>query len=417
VLEVKHLSTSFFTDDGEVKAVRDVTFDLFPGETLGIVGESGCGKSVTAMSVLGLVQRPGKIVGGQILFKDRDLTKLNSEELRQIRGRDIAMIFQDPLSSLNPVLRVGFQIDEAMFAHDKIAKEDVPERGVNLLKQVRVPDAQRRVKDYPHQFSGGMRQRAMIAMGLSNRPELLIADEPTTALDVTVQAQILELLRDLNQEMGTSIILITHNLGVVAGLCKRVVVMYAGEIVEEGPVEQIFESPQHPYTWSLLRSLPRVDEKRHERLKSIEGLPPDLIAPPPGCKFNPRCPFRIEKCFSEDPPLEMVGTAQQAKCWVTMKRAYAEMNAATITDTRPGAASGVRPPAELLQVVADLRTLEEPEVLETLAENPQLLEQMVSEEPAALEQLVADHPAVAEKLVTEETAAAVDGAAEDEKSE
>ncbi|HWW10041.1 MAG TPA: oligopeptide/dipeptide ABC transporter ATP-binding protein [Candidatus Acidoferrales bacterium] len=398
ILEVKNLSTSFFTDDGEVKAVRDVSFELYPGETLGIVGESGCGKSVTAMSILGLVQRPGKIVGGQVLFKDRDLVKVSSEELRQVRGRDIAMIFQDPLSSMNPVLRIGFQIDEAMKAHNKIQKDDIGPRGIELLKQVRVPDASQRIKDYPHQFSGGMRQRAMIAMGLSNRPEVLIADEPTTALDVTVQAQILELLRDLNQDMGTSIILITHNLGVVAGLCKRVVVMYAGEIVEEGPVEQIFENPQHPYTWSLLRSLPRVDSSKHERLRSIEGLPPDLIAPPPGCEFNPRCPFRIEKCFSEDPDLVPIGNAQHVACWVTMTRAFAEMGAATITDTRPGAASGVRPPKDLLEVVADLRTLAEPEVLETLTADPELLERL-SGEPTALERLNADHPAVIEKVI------------------
>ena len=358
VLEVKHLSTSFFTDDGEVKAVRDVSFELYAGETLGIVGESGCGKSVTAMSVLGLVQRPGRIVDGEVLFKDRDLTKLNQEELRQVRGRDIAMIFQDPLSSLNPVLRIGYQIDEAMLVHDRIPKAEVRERGIDLLRQVRVPDAQRRSRDYPHQFSGGMRQRAMIAMGLSNRPEVLIADEPTTALDVTVQAQILELLRDLNKETGTSIILITHNLGVVAGLCKRVIVMYAGEIVEEGPVEQIFESPQHPYTWSLLRSLPRVDSNRRDRLRSIEGLPPDLIALPPGCKFNPRCPFRIEKCFADEPELVPVASAQHAACWVTMKRANEEMGAGDIEDTRPGAASGVRPPADLAAAVEDDRTVE-----------------------------------------------------------
>ena len=244
------------------------------------------------MSVLGLVQRPGKVVGGEIMFKGSDLLKLSKEELRNIRGRDIAMIFQDPLSSLNPVLRVGYQIDEAMYAHDKIPKDQVETRGVDLLKQVRVSDAERRIKDFPHQFSGGMRQRAMIAMGLSNKPDLLIADEPTTALDVTVQAQILELLRDLNEQTGAAIILITHNLGVVAGLCKRVLVMYAGEIVEEGTVEQIFERPQHPYTWSLLRSVPRIDANRGHRLLSIEGLPPDLIDLPQGCKFNPRCPFR-----------------------------------------------------------------------------------------------------------------------------
>jgi oligopeptide/dipeptide ABC transporter ATP-binding protein len=344
ILQVKHLSTSFFTDDGEVKAVRDVNIDLYPGETLGIVGESGCGKSVTAMSILGLVQRPGRIVGGEILFKGEDLIRMDPEDLREIRGRDIAMIFQDPLSSLNPVLRVGFQIDEAMKAHNKIEKMQVEGRTIDLLKLVRVPDAPHRVRDYPHQFSGGMRQRAMIAMGLSNRPDILIADEPTTALDVTVQAQILELLRDLNKETGASIILITHNLGVVAGLCRRVVVMYAGEVVEEGPVEQIFESPQHPYTWSLLRSIPRINADRRERLRSIEGLPPDLIAPPPGCEFSPRCPFRIERCFSEDPDLMPVGEGQRAACWVMMDRAYAEMGARDIIDTRPGAASGVHPP-------------------------------------------------------------------------
>jgi oligopeptide/dipeptide ABC transporter ATP-binding protein len=363
ILQIKHLSTSFFTDDGEVKAVRDVSIDLFPGETLGIVGESGCGKSVTAMSVLGLVQRPGRIVGGQILFKGDDLVTMDAEDLREIRGRDIAMIFQDPLSSLNPVLRVGYQIDEAMHAHHKVEKEGIPQRTIDLMRLVRVPDAPRRVKDYPHQFSGGMRQRAMIAMGLSNRPDILIADEPTTALDVTVQAQILELLRDLNQETGASIILITHNLGVVAGLCKRVVVMYAGEVVEEGPVERIFESPQHPYTWSLLRSIPRINADRRERLRSIEGLPPDLIAPPPGCEFSPRCPFRIERCFAEDPELIPVGDSQRAACWVMMDRAYAEMGARDIVDTRPGAASGVHPPG-MKPLVADVRTavdLPEPE--------------------------------------------------------
>ncbi|MBV8194378.1 MAG: ABC transporter ATP-binding protein [Candidatus Dormibacteraeota bacterium] len=363
VLDVRNLSTSFFTDDGEVKAVRDVSFQLYDGETLGIVGESGCGKSVTVLSVMGLVQRPGRIVGGEIMFRGNDLTKLPAEALRKIRGRDIAMIFQDPLSSLNPVYNIGFQIDEAMRAHDVIEKAEVKARGIDLLKMVRVPDAARRVSDYPHQFSGGMRQRAMIAMALSNKPKVLIADEPTTALDVTVQAQILELLRDLNDQTGTSIVLITHNLGAVAGLCKRVIVMYAGEIVEEGTVEQIFENPQHPYTWSLLRSMPRIDSNRHERLKSIEGLPPDLIAPPPGCEFNPRCPFRIEKCFTEDPELELVGNdSQRAACWVRMDRAYTDMGARDITDTRPGAASGVRPPKDLVEKIADTRELDAPDV-------------------------------------------------------
>jgi oligopeptide/dipeptide ABC transporter ATP-binding protein len=330
VLQVKDLRTQFFTDDGVVKAVDGVSFDLHPGETLGIVGESGCGKSVTALSILRLVQEPGRITSGQILFRGADIVQMDDDDVRELRGRDIAMIFQDPLSSLNPVLNVGYQVEEAMVAHTKIARKTAVERAVDLLKQVRIPAAQSRVHDYPHQFSGGMRQRAMIAMGLANRPSILIADEPTTALDVTVQAQILELLRDLNEQTKTSIILITHNMGVVAGLCSRVLVMYAGRIVEQGPVERIFKDPQHPYTWSLLQSIPRLDADRKDRLLSIEGLPPDLIKPPPGCRFHPRCRFRIERCFKDDPPLMDVGPSQDAACWVTMRRALApngEVNA------------------------------------------------------------------------------------------
>jgi oligopeptide transport system ATP-binding protein len=359
ILEVKNLRTDFFTDDGVVKAVRDVSFDLMPGETLGIVGESGCGKSVTALSILRLVQPPGKVVGGEVLLRGDDLLKMSEPEMREVRGKDIAMIFQDPLSSLNPVLKVGFQIEEAMLAHHQTARNKVHQRAIDLLRQVHIPAAESRVNDFPFQFSGGMRQRAMIAMGLSNAPQVLIADEPTTALDVTVQAQILELLRDLNQELGTSIMLITHNLGVIAGLCRRVIVMYAGEIVEQGPVEQIFEHPQHPYTWSLLRAVPRIDSNRHERLVSIEGLPPDLIQPPPGCAFHPRCPFRIEKCFTDEPPLVNVGPRQEAACWVMMDRAYDEMGAGEITDIRPGAASGIHPrrpvAAAAAEVSADIK--------------------------------------------------------------
>ena len=321
VLQVKDLRTQFFTDDGVVQAVDGVSFDLHPGETLGIVGESGCGKSVTALSILRLIQEPGRIVSGQILFKGDDIVKMPEDEVREIRGRDIAMIFQDPLSSLNPVLKVGYQIEEAMEAHNKVPSKTALARAVQLLKQVRIPGAEHRVNDYPHQFSGGMRQRAMIAMGLANKPSILIADEPTTALDVTVQAQILELLRDLNQQTKTAIILITHNMGVVAGLCTRVAVMYAGRIVEEGPVHEIFKNPQHPYTWSLLQSIPRIDADRHDRLLSIEGLPPDLIKPPRGCRFNPRCRFRIDRCFHDDPSLMDVGPDQRAACWVTMQRA------------------------------------------------------------------------------------------------
>ena len=324
VLQVKDLKTQFFTDDGVVQAVDGVSFDLHPGETLGIVGESGCGKSVTALSILRLVQEPGRIVSGQIVFKGSDIVKMPEDEVRDIRGKDIAMIFQDPLSSLNPVLTVGFQIEEAMEAHAKVAGKVALDRTIDLLREVRIPGAKVRVHDYPHQFSGGMRQRAMIAMGLANKPSILIADEPTTALDVTVQAQILELLRDLNRELKTAIILITHNMGVVAGLCQRVLVMYAGRIVEQGPVEQIFKDPQHPYTWSLLQSIPRIDADRKERLLSIEGLPPDLIKPPRGCRFHPRCRFKISRCLQDDPPLMDVGPDQKAACWVTMRRALSE---------------------------------------------------------------------------------------------
>ncbi len=315
ILQVRGLRTQFAADGGIVKAVDGVSFDLFPGESLGIVGESGSGKSMTALSILRLVPEPGRIVAGQVLFRDQDLLQLTGEEIREIRGRDIAMIFQDPQSSLNPVLRTGFQVDEAMLAHGK-HRTQARSRTMELLKKVRIPAAESRYKDFPHQLSGGMRQRAMIAM---------------------------ELLADLNRELGTAIVMITHNMGVVAGLCTRVLVMYAGEIVEQGPVEQIFENPQHPYTWSLLKSMPRVDALRHERLRSIEGIAPDLLRPPSGCRFHPRCPFRIEKCYTDEPQLEEVGPGQRAACWVTMDRARKEMGADDLKDIRPGAASGVHP--------------------------------------------------------------------------
>ena len=341
ILEVRDLHTQFFTDDGVVQAVNGVSFDLDAGESLGIVGESGCGKSMTALSIMGLVPEPGRVTSGEIRFRGHDLLRMRPEDVRDLRGRDMAMIFQDPLSSLNPVLKNGFQIEEAMLAHKDISRRAAFERAVALLKKVRVPAAETRARDYPFQLSGGMRQRTMIAMGLANDPAMLIADEPTTALDVTVQAQILELLRDLNRELNTAVIMITHNLGVVAGLCSRVIVMYAGQIVEEGPVDQIFERPQHPYTWALLRSVPRIDALRHDRLRSIEGLPPDLISPPAGCRFHPRCPFRVDQCFRDEPPLEPVAERQRAACWVTMDRAYADMGAADLVDVRPGAGSGV----------------------------------------------------------------------------
>jgi oligopeptide/dipeptide ABC transporter ATP-binding protein len=339
ILQVRDLFVQFGTDDGVVRAVDGVSFDLRPGESIGIVGESGSGKSVTALSILRLVPHPGRIVSGKVLFRDQDLLQVSDEEIRAIRGRDIAMIFQDPQSSLNPVLRTGFQIEEAMLAHGT-PRRDANSRTTELLKKVRIPAAASRAKDFPHQLSGGMRQRAMIAMGLANAPSILIADEPTTALDVTVQAQILELIADLNKELGTAVVMITHNMGVVAGLCSRVLVMYAGQIVEEGPVEQIFESPQHPYTWSLLRSIPRVDALRHERLRSIEGMAPDLLRPPAGCRFHPRCPFRIDKCYTDQPTLDNVAPDQRAACWVTMERARREMGADELTDNRPGAGSG-----------------------------------------------------------------------------
>jgi oligopeptide/dipeptide ABC transporter ATP-binding protein len=304
-----------------VKAVDGVSFEVARGETVGIVGESGSGKSVTALSLLRLVPEPGRVVDGRVMFGSTDVLKMDHEELREFRGSDVAMIFQDPMSSMNPVLRVGFQIEEAMDAHQRFTHKQAKERIVPMLDTVRIPAARQRAKDYPHQFSGGMRQRAMIAMGLSNEPSLLIADEPTTALDVTVQASIIELLRDLNRERGMAIILITHNLAVVASLCTRVIVMYAGRIVESGTTHQIFNSPQHPYTWSLLRSLPRVDELKHDRLLNIRGLPPDMTNLPAGCKFNPRCRFRVERCFREEPPLDEVAPGQQARCWVLMRNA------------------------------------------------------------------------------------------------
>ncbi|TMF30286.1 MAG: ABC transporter ATP-binding protein [Chloroflexi bacterium] len=320
LLQVQDLRTQFFTTRGVVHAVDGVTFHVDAGETLGVVGESGCGKTMTALSILRLLPDPGKIMSGRILFRGKDVTKMTDEEIRDFRGNDVAMIFQDPMTSLNPVTRIGSQIEEAMTAHERFTETLARGRVIELLKRVRVPAAESRVKDYPHQFSGGMRQRAMIAMGLSNEPDLLIADEPTTALDVTVQAQIIQLMKQLNRELNTAMMLITHNMALVASLCQRIIVMYAGRIVEEGPVEQIFKSPQHPYTWSLLRSVPRVDEARKDRLVSIKGLPPDLSHSPPGCKFHPRCPFVIDKCKDEpEPPLGEVATNQVARCWVLMR--------------------------------------------------------------------------------------------------
>ncbi len=316
LLEVQDLHTVFSTKEGQVKAVDGVSFELNAGETLGIVGESGCGKSVTAMSIMRL-QRPGRIVGGKVMFKGQDLTRISEYEMREIRGREMAMIFQDPMTSLNPVYRVGWQVGEPTRLHNGWDAKKAFSSAVSMLGRVGIPSAASRARDYPHQFSGGMRQRAMIAMGLTTTPHVLIADEPTTALDVTIQAQILDLLRHVNREFGTATILITHNLGVVAGMCQRLIVMYAGKIVEAGPTRDVFAHPKHPYTWSLLRSIPRLDADIHEPLKPIEGLPPNLIDLPGGCSFHPRCAFRVDKCSHDVPALLRVGESQQAACWVT----------------------------------------------------------------------------------------------------
>jgi oligopeptide transport system ATP-binding protein len=316
LLEVRNLKTQFFTQDGVVHAVNGISYSVDKGETVAIVGESGSGKSVGVMSLIRLIpQPPGKIVDGEVLFDGQDLLKLSEDELREIRGNRIAMIFQDPMTSLNPVLTIGRQITESLELHLHMNKEQARKRAVQLLELVGIPGADARLDDYPHQFSGGMRQRVMIAMGLSCDPQLLIADEPTTALDVTIQAQIVDLVRRLQDELGMAIIWITHDLGVVAGLAQRVIVMYSGFIVEESAVEDIYARPRHPYTLGLLRSIPRLDLGRQKRLVPIEGLPPDLLEPPNHCPFAPRCSFVMEKCWQENPPLMDVGLNHKAACW------------------------------------------------------------------------------------------------------
>ncbi|NUQ38599.1 MAG: ABC transporter ATP-binding protein [Caldilineales bacterium] len=316
LLEVKGLKTQFFTEDGVVQAVNDISYTLDEGETLAIVGESGCGKSVGVMSLIRLIpQPPGRVVAGEVWFDGRDLLKLSNDDIRQVRGNRIAMIFQDPMTSLNPVLTIGQQISEALQLHLGMDKEKARQRSVELLEMVGIPAAASRLDDYPHQFSGGMRQRVMIAMGLSCNPQILIADEPTTALDVTIQAQITDLVQELRQKIGMAIIWITHDLGVVAGLADRVIVMYAGRIVEEGEVHDLYARPHHPYTLGLLRSIPRLDQGHDERLIPIEGLPPDLIDLPPGCSFAPRCPFKIGRCETETPPLQTISHTRRVACW------------------------------------------------------------------------------------------------------
>jgi oligopeptide transport system ATP-binding protein len=317
LLEVKNLKTWFYTPDGIVKAVNGVSFTLNEGEALGLVGESGCGKSVSAMSLMRLIPTPpGRIVEGEVIFDGKDLLKLNDEGIRRIRGNDIAMIFQDPMTSLNPVLTVGRQIGEALELHKGMNGAQSRQRTIELLELVGIPAARTRVDDYPHQFSGGMRQRVMIAMALSCDPKLLIADEPTTALDVTIQAQILDLIMQLRKELGMAVIMITHDLGVVAGVADKINVMYSGYIVESAPAEELFSRPRHPYTLGLLRSIPRIDEPRKEKLIPIEGLPPDLIDAPVGCPFVPRCTYKVDRCVEENPSLEPASPGHTIACWV-----------------------------------------------------------------------------------------------------
>jgi oligopeptide transport system ATP-binding protein len=316
LLEVRNLETHFKTQDGLVKAVNDVSFHVDRGETLGIVGESGSGKSVTSLSLMRLIPSPpGKIVGGEIIFDGENLLDLSEEEMRHIRGNRIAMIFQDPMTSLNPVLTIGRQITESLELHMKMSGAEARKRALDLLGMVGIPSSANRLDDYPHQFSGGMRQRVMIAMALSCNPELLIADEPTTALDVTIQAQILELINRLKNELGTAVIIITHDLGVVAGMADRVNVMYAGRVVEDGATDEIFANPRMPYTIGLLRSIPRLDEAVGRKLTPIRGLPPDLINLPAVCPFSPRCDYFVAgKCDQQVPPLRPVGPDHRAAC-------------------------------------------------------------------------------------------------------
>ncbi|MBU0726625.1 MAG: ABC transporter ATP-binding protein [Alphaproteobacteria bacterium] len=315
LLDVRNLVTEFHSSEGVFKAVDGVSFAVKRGETLGIVGESGCGKSVTSLSVMGLIPMPpGKISNGEIVFEDRDLLKISAREMRSVRGNEISMIFQEPMTSLNPVYTVGQQIMEGILLHEEISEADARKRAIEMLGLVRIPSPESRVDDFPHQMSGGMRQRVMIAMALACRPKLLIADEPTTALDVTIQAQILDLMRDLRERTGTAIMLITHDLGVIAELADRVVVMYAGKVVEEALVGDLFTDPQHPYTLGLLGSIPKMDVEE-DRLATIEGTVPNPYNMPSGCKFNPRCPFADDQCRREVPPLVEVKPGHKVACW------------------------------------------------------------------------------------------------------
>jgi oligopeptide transport system ATP-binding protein len=313
ILSVENLKTYFYVEEGVVKAVNGVSFSLKKGEILGVVGESGCGKSVTALSVMRLVPEPGRIVGGKVIFEGTNLLEIEEREMRKIRGKKISMIFQDPLTSLNPVFKVGYQLMESILTHQKVSKEKARKRAEELLHEVGIPNPKENLSRYPHEFSGGMRQRVMIAIALANNPDILIADEPTTALDVTIQAQILELIERLREEHNSSIILITHDMGVIAQISHEIMVMYAGKIMEKGPAQRIFYNSRHPYTWGLLDSVPRLDEGK-KRLKSIEGLPPSLLSPPSGCPFHPRCEYAREICKEKEPNFIEVSESHFSFC-------------------------------------------------------------------------------------------------------
>lgn len=336
LLEVKNLEVSFFTYGGEVHAVRGVSFDLNRGESVAIVGESGCGKSVTAQAIMRLIPSPpGVIKSGSIVFDGREITALTDRQMEKIRGAEMGMIFQDPMTSLNPTMTVERQISEGLIKHQGLSAREARSRALEMLSLAGIPRPEERMSQFPHQFSGGMRQRVMIAIALACSPKLLIADEPTTALDVTIQAQIIDLMKDLQSKLNTSIILITHDLGVVAGLANRVVVMYAGQVVESGPAERLFANPQHPYTWGLLRAVPRMDRDIREELHNIPGTPPDLFAPPPGCPFAPRCGYAMKICHREKPEVTSLGDGHQVSCWLQHPLAPA-----TLSPVNGGAING-----------------------------------------------------------------------------
>jgi oligopeptide transport system ATP-binding protein len=320
LIDIQDLKVSFFTPGGEVKAVRGVSWHLDEGEALGIVGESGSGKSVSVYAVMRLLQTPGKVVGGSIYFDGIDILSLSEKEMRKIRGNKIAMIFQDPMTSLNPVFTIGNQLREPLKLHLKLDKEAALKRSVKLLGSVGIPNPSRRLKQYPFEFSGGMRQRAMISMALACEPKLLIADEPTTALDVTIQAQILEIIKELKENSKMSVVLITHDLGIVSDICDKIIIMYGGEIMEYGPIESLFEKPSHPYTLGLIQSLPKIDREGKETLKPIEGFPVDLMHPPAGCPFAPRCESCMKVCLSEKPPFFEIEDGHFSACWLHYDR-------------------------------------------------------------------------------------------------